>query len=182
MITCHNIIYLTYISLVLESIIAQKPLLSRLSVIVKIIPTTVKFLPWFCSTSVPLLIRSTILFCFITLSSVSTSGALLLTGFPPTSSIDHSVSLGDHKSDHVIYPCGVPQGSTLGPLLLNLYMLPLGSIIQQHNISYHSYADDTQLYVSVSINHLNPLEDLIKCIGNIQHWMTEKKRKKTEIL
>lgn len=52
-------------------------------------------------------------------------------------------------------------------------MLPLGSIIQQYNISYQSDADDTQLYISVSANHLNPVNDLIQCITEVKHWMVK---------
>ena len=58
------------------------------------------------------------------------------------------ILVGDKTSDDFNLNCGVPQGSCMGPILFTLYVSRLFNIISQHLSSVHSYADDTQIYLS----------------------------------
>ena len=73
-------------------------------------------------------------------------------------------------------PCpllfGMPQGSVVGPYGFTCYSKPLGAICQQHSVSYHLYADDTQIYLSFSPNDQNhSIQKLEACVKDIREWM-----------
>ena len=62
------------------------------------------------------------------------------------------VSVKNHTSSISKLRYGVPQGSILGPILFSIYMLSLGEVIRRHGISFHFYADDSQLYLPIKPN------------------------------
>ncbi len=65
-------------------------------------------------------------------------------------------------------------------------MLPLSNIIKKYGISFHCYADDTQLYISTRPDETSKLSKLTECVTNIKDWMTSNflllNSDKTEIL
>ena len=69
-----------------------------------------------------------------------------------------------------------PRGSVIGPLLLTLGSTPVGSLIRSHNLDRHLYADDTQVYISLSTEetylYLTHLGD---SLSDISDWMTNNK-------
>ena len=85
---------------------------------------------------------------------------------------------------------GVPQGSVLGAVLFILYTGPIGQIIIHHQLNFHTFADDSQLYVSFKIN--DPTDEkaaltrIQACVREIKAWLNHNRLhlndNKTELL
>ena len=87
--------------------------------------------------------------------------------------------------------CGVPQGSSLGPLLYVICASELFNIIERHLPDAHCYADDSQLYLGFRpadglSSQTDAIQAMERCIDDIRHWMVSDRLllndKKTEFL
>lgn len=75
-------------------------------------------------------------------------------------------------SQSALMTSGVPQGSTLGPLLFAMFVSPLGSIVEANGGSYHQYADDTQLYMRLKPK-LENIDVLTNCADSVAAWFLQ---------
>ena len=71
-----------------------------------------------------------------------------------------SFRINTHSSPSRSITHGVPQGSVIGQLLFNIYLLPMFNIFTDYpDISFHTYADDLQLYLNYTDSPTLPLND-----------------------
>ena len=99
---------------------------------------------------------------------IQSSALLFLRSY--SSGRSQSVSIDSILSDPYSITTRVPQGSVLGPLLFSLYTTPLSYLLDSSKLSYHLYADDTQLYISFkasdSTSALNALSGTFDLLHN----------------
>jgi len=65
----------------------------------------------------------------------------------------------------------VPQGSVLGPQLFSACVAPVGELIESLGVSYHQFADDTQLFIAMNACDAAPaLNHLADCSSAVRLW------------
>ena len=101
----------------------------------------------------------------------------------------YCIKIGSILSDAKKLSYGVPQGSVLPwGQFFSLYTTPMSKVIQNHPaISFHFYADDTQLYVHLTHKNVAlALDKLSHCLDNVKRWLSTNKLKlntdKTEFI
>ena len=104
-----------------------------------------------------------------------------LTGRQQKVQIKSSMS---HASD---LTCSVTQGICIGPVLFIMYISKLFRVVNKHLPSCHTYADDTQLYLSFRPDDTDSaISAMEECISSVSCWMIHSKHKvndaKTEFL
>ena len=95
------------------------------------------------------------------------------------------VAIGESRSEPTTLQHGIPQGSVLGPVLFTVYTGILTFLLEAHGVSYHFFADDTQLYIRVEdIDEAK--HRLSSLLSDLKIWRARRKLKlndgRTEII
>ena len=85
----------------------------------------------------------------------------------------HCVAMGGCRSTFVTNLTDVPQGSVLGPFLFFIFTTPVGNIIDSFGVTYHQYADDTQLYTTIKLSSSDKLASMSACADAVTSWHLE---------
>ncbi len=105
---------------------------------------------------------------------------------PKTPSVYDIVSQNSHKHHNYINITSYLHCNNYLSIHIYALHLPLTNIIRKHGVSFHCYADDTQLYISSRPSKTHQIEKLMECIIDIKNWLTSNflllNSEKTEVL
>ena len=98
---------------------------------------------------------------------------------------EQCVAIGESRSEPTALQYGVPQSSILGAVLFTVYTGSFAFLLEAHGVSYHFFADDTQLYIRVEdIDEAK--HRLSSFMSDLKIWMARRKLKlndgKTELI
>ena len=87
---------------------------------------------------------------------------------------------GTYSKD-ILLQHGLPQGSVIGPLDFVFYTHTVGRIVCHHQLLYHIYVDDIQIYLPVDPtvpgDVVCGMFKISQCVEDINSWMIRNKLK-----
>ena len=84
-----------------------------------------------------------------------------------------AVQIDECFSEFLEVNFGVPQGSSLGPVLFNIYVRSLPTVFKKCNFNCGSFADDTngRKSFAISFQFTNLTAKITECLDEIKIWM-----------